>query len=276
MTRAAAVSERGTSRETNEDACCLRVANTARGALTMAVVCDGVGGLAHGEQASSYVVRQMTTWFEKNVLPAVLSAPIDDPLRGLDEAWDERLAQIHAHIRSCGEARGVEMGTTCTGIVAHLGRFLAVQIGDSRLYRLREGSCERITQDQTVASRMVEMGELAAEEEATHPGRHVILQAIGAGKSLQPRFTGGTYGPDDLFVLCTDGMHGCLGDDGVCGGLGSVCPPDEAQLKRACHDLVDHALKAGGTDNLTVACFCGDPLRSEEPQTVVVGGDARW
>lgn len=260
-------------RESNQDACCMRVANTNSGALSMAIVCDGVGGLAHGEVASSYVTKMMASWFSDG-LPGLLAVGDATLPKALDNAWDELLWQAHSQIMRYGARQHELMGTTFTGILAYRGEYMVAQVGDSRLYHLHDGVLERVTEDQTMAAELVALGELDATDVATHPSRHVIMQAVGVGNDLHPLFTAGRYEPRDLFVLCTDGVYGRLGDAGIGACVRQVDQSDGECLETLCRILVDCALAAGETDNLTVACFFGDPLLRMGTDTVVVGGTA--
>lgn len=271
----AAFTDKGLSRETNQDACCALVAQTLLGPLSMAAVCDGVGGLWRGELASSYAIRRFVGWF-KSELPHLTRFDENEFSAGrLDIAWDTLLGSVHESLCAYGKCAGKTSATTFTGVLACNGRYLVAQVGDSRLYiRNREGF-KQITQDQTPSS-WIAQGSLLDDREPSNAQSHLILQAIGAGESIRPCFTAGTYESRDLFVLCTDGAYGPLGNSGVQRCFQHASPQSKSSLDEACKLLVDEAIRLGATDNLSVSCFFGQSASSGDHGTLVIGGGEAW
>lgn len=255
MASVAVYSDRGTQRPVNQDACCLQVADTPFGEVVMAVVCDGVGGLALGELASATVVQAFAAWF-RDELPTVLSAAWE----GLDVArtlgvWEHVLEQTNSRLVSYGLHHGVRLGTTFTGVLACNGRYVVGQVGDSRLYVLDADGCRQVTQDQSLVADLVAHGELSAEDASHHPLKNVISQAVGAARELCPVFSQGAYGTDDVFVLCSDGMYRTGGPEKLRLSLPSLVPRTSASLQTACKQAASHVLRKGERDNLTMVCF---------------------
>ncbi len=271
----AALTDKGLSRETNQDACCVLVAQTLLGPLSMAAVCDGVGGLWRGELASSYVVQRFVGWF-KSELPHLIRFDENEFSVGLlDIAWDTLLGSAHESLCTYGKRVGKTSATTFTGVLACNGRYLVAQVGDSRLYiRNREGF-RQITQDQTPSSWMPQ-NVLLEDREQGNGQSHLILQAIGAGESIRPCFTAGTYDSHDLFVLCTDGAYRPLGSAGVQRCFQHANAQYKGSLNESCKLLVDEAIRLGATDNLSVSCFFGQSVHAGDHGTLVFGGDEAW
>ncbi len=274
MVGATAQSVQGAVRKKNQDACCVQVAQTPWGALSMAIVCDGVGGLSLGELASAHVIRRFATWFSHD-LPLVLNVRGQDfSVERLDVTWDELLHELHNELATMGGNEGVRMGTTFTGVLAFRGRYLACQVGDSRLYVVGEQGLQQITEDQTLVAKLLAEGSISAQEAAKHPEKNVILQAVGVGEELQPHFTVGSYAPQHTFLLCTDGVHGCLSNEDLHSCVVAY-DAQKASLESCCEELVRRALEAGSKDNVSAVCLRGDPLRALESQTLVVG-EGSW
>lgn len=271
----AALTDKGLSRQTNQDACCVLVAQTLLGPLSMAAVCDGVGGLWRGELASSYALQRFVGWF-KTELPHIIRFDEDEFSVGrLDIAWDTLLGSVHESLCAYGKSVGKASATTFTGVLACNGRYLAAQVGDSRLYiRNREGF-NQITQDQTPAS-WVPQGASTEDSDLDIAQSHLILQAIGAGEGIRPCFTAGTYESNDLFVLCTDGAYGPLGSVGVQRCFVHANPQIKSSLDEACTLLIDEAIRLGAADNLSVTCFFGHAAPTGDHGTLVIGGGEAW
>ena len=124
MAHAATCSHRGTRYRTNQDAACVLAADTCRGELAMAIVCDGVGGLASGELASATVTERFCRWFEHR-LPLFLQEDAyrdKDGLSGVEDEWRALLLRINADLVAYGKRHGCMLGTTFSGVFAAPGR----------------------------------------------------------------------------------------------------------------------------------------------------------
>jgi protein phosphatase len=151
------------------------------------------------------------------------------------------------------------MGSTATiaGLLADT-LYLA-QIGDSRGYLVRAGAARQITKDQSLVQRLVEAGEITAEEAEQSERRNIILQALGPDASVKIDLTYQQIRQGDILVLCSDGLSGQVRTDEI----GKVVV-EEPDLVAVCKRLIDMANEAGGPDNITVvaARFEGDGLEA--------------
>ena len=276
MIGAAAATDKGLVREQNQDSCCAMVAQSTYGTVGMGIVCDGVGGLAQGDAASTYVTECLATWFEQTIPTLMQSAGPSFGVAGLDVVWDTLLHNAHEELKARGREQGAPCGCTFTGVLVCGGAYLVAQVGDSRMYVVHDGTLERVTEDQTVAARLVREGELSAEEALASPAAHVVLQCIGAGRDVKPHFSQGSCNPRDLFVLCSDGVHGVLLDEELAD---VVCPAGAAvqqDLAATCEEALRLVRHRGAPDNATLVCLRADPLLSAAPPTLQVGDGAQW
>lgn len=267
-------SDVGSSKSVNQDAWCALVAQTDVGDVVLSVVADGVGGLASGELASSTVVHEFSDWFE-TAFPAYAASCLardgEISLTGVAEQWNQLLRRLNARISAWGREHGARLGTTFTGMLVCQGRYVIGQVGDCRLYRIRDGRADQLTQDQTLAARAVQEGTVTKEEALRMPQGSVLLQSVGTQTELRPEFTYGEAREGDLFVSCCDGFYRRLGDEGVRAAYASVDPRDEAALLAVTNRLIQQDIAQGEKDNLTAVCLAlvGD----EDPTTVVTLGD---
>jgi protein phosphatase len=144
------------------------------------------------------------------------------------------------------------MGTTCTALALRDDQAWLAHIGDSRAYLLRGRAIEQLTEDQTLVAKLVSDGMLTPEEAANSPIQNVILQALGTNPEIQPAISqqGMPLGAGDVLVLCSDGLSNMVPDAAIADLAGRL-PPHEA-----CRALIDAALAAGGSDNVSVGVFC--------------------
>lgn len=243
------LSHAGLVRDTNEDAVSY-VLDGERGAL--AIVADGMGGHSAGDVASRMAAETVERlYFE-------LGGP---PPAVLAEAFAAANRAIHEQSVRDPSCRG--MGTTCTALVLRDGAAYLAHIGDSRAYMWRDGGLKQISEDHSLVAELVRDGVLTASQAANSPQRHVILRALGPDPIAQPEIwaDGLPVQAGDLFVLCSDGLTDLVGEDAI-ADMVSRLPPREA-----CAALVQSALAAGGTDNVSVGVFAIEAIAPQPDDT---------
>ena len=211
------------------------------------VVADGMGGHEGGEVASALAVQAICT--------AYYADPNDDPTTALRQAITRANTAIHtaAQLRQAASTR--LMGTTVVCAIIKAGRLTVGHVGDSRAYRLRNGQLTRLTEDHdwvTAQMRTQGWGRAEAEERARQRGaRGVLLRALGTQALVEPDIMQLDWQTGDTLLLCSDGLHGLIGDQDIAAALTSQPAALAAQM------LVNAANAAGGHDNVT-ALVIGD------------------
>jgi protein phosphatase len=214
-------------------------ADASRGGMVLAV-CDGMGGEAGGEVASTCAVDAMFAALTR-CGPVVDSQTLG---RRIVDAMGHASAKIQEISASEPSLRG--MGTTATAVGVVDEHLVVAQVGDSRAYRLRAGKLERLTKDQTLVEMLVESGQLTPEQAESSDLGHVILQALGATKQVSPVLGTFDLAAGDVLLVCSDGLTAVLGDAIICDTLES-----SESCERACERLLELALQRGGPDNIT-------------------------
>jgi protein phosphatase len=243
---------KGCVRSTNQDNALVRV--LPMGALLG--VCDGMGGEKGGEIASAVTVQ--------TIEEAALAWPLGEPdhaARFLVEGL--RLASLRVNVlaqkRDPIDLTG--MGTTAS-IAAIVGdRMVYGQVGDSRIYLVRNRVLYQVTRDQSLAQLMVERGQLREEDVETFHMRNVILQAVGPHPSVDVDVRSVPIGCGDVILVCSDGLYGAIKAPRILETLLANPEPESA-----CRALVDAALEEEASDNVTcvVARVSSGPDRSAE------------
>jgi protein phosphatase len=211
------------------------------------VVADGMGGHDHGDVASATAVQQ--------ICAAYYSAPDDDPAAGLRAAIAQANAAIYAAAQANSRPGKRPMGTTVVCAVIHGAQLTLAHVGDSRAYRLRAGRLEQLTADHDWATEQMRAQGLSREEaqrQLQQRGRRgALLRAVGVQASTQPDLATYNWRPDDVLLLCTDGLHGLVSDDAI----GAILANRPAPL--AARELIAAANAAGGHDNSTALVVHG-------------------
>ena len=235
----AALTDIGRARTNNEDAVGFDEA------MGLAVLADGMGGYQGGEVASGMAVelvqKCVRAWTHD--LPAM---PQPRALRRvLQQAVDEANLAIYSASRSNTALRG--MGTTL--VVAAFGtqRVLVGHVGDSRCYRLRDGKIERLTKDHSVLQEQIDAGNLTPEQAAVSPHRNLVTRAVGVEARVGLELHEHSARPDDLFLLCSDGLTEMISDEHLFTLLSQ-----DITVEAKTTLLVAIANDNGGRDNVAV------------------------
>ena len=233
---AAAVSDRGRKRASNEDAFGYSIEHGAY------LVCDGMGGAAAGEIASSLAVDEVMRLLTDRPEGVPLQALIEQAIFAANEA---------IYSRSQANPKLSGMGTTLVALVVDDRSVRVLNIGDSRCYRMRAGHLEQISQDHSLVDEQVRMGRMTPAEALRSPLRNVITRALGTQSRATPDIFELEAEPGDLFLLCSDGLTRELPDARIESLMGAGLAPAERSLDALCKKLVNEANSAGGGDNIT-------------------------
>ncbi len=218
----------GKIREINEDS------YFTDASLGVWAVADGMGGHEFGERASQAIVE---------ALKSVGNAPsLDVQIENVRNSVLAANSMIYAE----GQAKGQRMGSTVVSLVVHDGEYAVMWAGDSRAYLYRDGTLMQVSRDHTQVQSLIDRGLLAPEDAAGHPMSHVLARAIGVLAQTDLDVVRDALKPDDLFLLCSDGLYGLVSDAEIAERL------DPSKLGGTAEDLVNLSLERGAPDNVTV------------------------
>jgi serine/threonine protein phosphatase PrpC len=234
----------GRKRQHNEDAFAVD------SELGLYVVADGMGGHAAGEVASQRAVEVVREQLAagRQVLEDLGKANNAEARAAaaalVETAIQKACAEVYRLAASDSTKRG--MGTTFVCLVMAGAKGIVGHVGDSRVYLVRGGQAHRLTEDHTLIAAQVKAGTLTREQAQASQFRNVITRAVGIQESVQVDTLMVDLLPKDLFVLCSDGLHGYLAED-------ELAPLTQAtELEALPRKLVGLANDRGGKDNVTV------------------------
>jgi serine/threonine protein phosphatase PrpC len=248
--KSAAVSHVGKIRSNNQD--------SGYAGSHLFVVADGMGGHAGGDVASALTVKHVTTIDRSFPTAEEAAEALHDGLLAANALLTET---VFDH----GELTG--MGTTVSGMLLVGTKVAIAHIGDSRIYRLRDGSLEQITSDHTFVQRLVDSGRITEEEAAVHPRRSVLMRVLGdvdATPEIDTLVVDTVAG--DRWLLCSDGLSSYVAAERIAAALSM-----ESDAQAAAEKLVKESLDQGAPDNVTVVVvdIDGSGSASHSPAAVV-------
>ena len=243
--RMACVTDPGMVREHNED--CIGSAPE----IGLAVLADGMGGSNAGEVASGMLVASLV-----GGLPQSWTA---DRLNGLDREQAKALshtllqaavkkanAAIHAKAQDNPDCEG--MGTTLVACLFHDDFLTVAHVGDSRLYRIRNDLIEQVTSDHSLLQEQLDSGMITRENAHLSKNKNFVTRAVGVDPDVEAEIHSYDVLPEDIFLLCSDGLHGMIDDEEIEMTVAAL----GANLDLAAQQLVGAANDAGGRDNVSV------------------------
>ncbi|MFK8067133.1 MAG: Stp1/IreP family PP2C-type Ser/Thr phosphatase [Gammaproteobacteria bacterium] len=214
------------------------------------IVADGMGGYAAGEVASAVAISTIVKHIQRR-LPNVESLEPDQENEFSHESLVAKAAIREANyevFRSAQDYSQFEgMGTTVVVLLLYDNRFTVAHVGDSRLYRLRDEKLEKITNDHSLIQELIDRGLYTKEEAEAKTPRNLVTRALGINESVNVDISEGSVLPDDLFLLCTDGLTDMVSDDEILLILNKYGD----NLNLTAQKLIDLANKRGGKDNIT-------------------------
>jgi serine/threonine protein phosphatase PrpC len=237
----------GRVRDRNEDAslvwqCLLAQQGEPPLAMGLFIIADGVGGYALGDQASALSVRLVAEHVIRHIcLPVLTDQEGSSERVPINEILEESVRVAHQAV----SRRMPEAGTTLTmALILGEGMYIA-HIGDSRAYIGEPGCLEPLTQDHSVAARLLEMGQATVEEAISQ--RNVLYKALGQGIEIEPDILYQDLERGQYLLLCCDGLWTKLEDQEIATTIEAASTPDIA-----CQNLVAWANENGGEDNISV------------------------
>jgi serine/threonine protein phosphatase PrpC len=238
---AAALSDAGCVRSNNEDSFAM---DPERG---LYVVCDGMGGRAAGEVASALACGTLLRAY-------AAQRATQPPAAALPAA----IAEANAAVWNAADETGQHgMGTTLVAAAIQDDRLVVGNVGDSRAYLLRDGTCTQVTADHSYVNELIRHGTISADAPLSPEVQRLksmITRAIGTAAHVQPDIYPLDLRPGDMVVLASDGLTRYLDAPAIAGHI------DTADLEASCAGLIDTAKKAGGVDNITTVL-----LRYDQP-----------
>lgn len=230
----------GRVRAENED--CI----VTRSELGLAVLADGMGGHQAGEVASRMAVDAIVEHLAQVKSAGRPTRKAADRSPDIAEAIQKANAAIYAAAQTRPDYNG--MGSTVVVAIFNGDRLCVGHVGDSRLYRLRGDKIEQLTKDHSVVQELVNRGLFTPEEARQSLAKNLVTRALGVDPTIQADTAAGNVQPDDLYLLCSDGLTDVVTDEQIA----EVLRRDSVDLDAAAGQLIDRANEQGGPDNVSV------------------------
>lgn len=236
MVEAFSVTDVGKKRQINQD--CISISVKPVGNLpNLFLLADGMGGHKAGDYASRFAID--TVKKEVNVSPQT------NPVHIFAEAIE--YANAHLYEKSQSDKNFSGMGTTLIAATCIENKLSVANIGDSRLYLIRQNKMVQVTKDHSYVAELVQQGGIGREEAKNHPKKNYITRAVGAFEKANADYFYVETKPGDVILICSDGLTNMLSDEEILSMI-----YQEEDLEFTCNKLVQAANEKGGFDNISV------------------------
>ncbi len=235
----------GCMRDNNEDAIAMDEA------LGLAVLADGMGGHRGGEMASAITVSTITETLKRKLKKISHGGMDDDSDYSIESvAVHDAIMQANQRVYSASQENQQYhgMGTTVVVTLFYDNRFTVAHVGDSRLYRLRDGELEQITRDHSLMQELIDRGFYTPEQARQSLNKNLVTRAIGIEDRVQIDIQEDVALVDDIYLLCSDGLSDMIEDNLT----QHILMKYSDNLQKAAAELIREANAHGGKDNVSV------------------------
>ena len=243
----AAETDRGNIKPTNQDSLLVQSISTAQGGITLAVLCDGMGGLQKGEDASSTLIHGFKVWAEKR-LSVLCERTLN--LQAIAQDWDVIVQRCNLRLKAYGAEQNLKLGTTVTALLLTNSGYLIMNVGDSRCYQITDRLLQ-LTKDQTVVQREVDNGIITQEQAENDRRRSILLQCVGASEVVVPEFFYGSVCLNAVYMLCSDGFRHVISPEEIFAALNPQTNLNEEGMHQNLRSLIDLNKQRGERDNIS-------------------------
>ena len=226
--------------------------------MALAVVSDGMGGHASGEVASRITVETIDQYYRDTARSGPNTWPMKLPNLEVERQRMAVAIQLaNSNIFETAQADGAKKGMGCTVDAMYFsqGRFYIGHVGDSRVYRIRGGQIQALTEDHSFLNDFLRMKEMSSDEGINLPHKNVVVRALGLNEQVHVDVIHDEFKVGDLFLLCSDGLSGMLTDPQM-----MEISTATNSLDNACNELIKAANDNGGNDNISAIL-----IRVEKP-----------
>ncbi len=248
-----AATDKGSYRKTNQDCVLTCKKEILNDEVSLAVLCDGMGGLKYGDVASKIAVESFEKWFD-DYFSQTIEFPTKEHL--LDE-WRRLIAEINTKIYDYAESVSTKAGTTLSAILLFRNQYVIGHVGDSRIYKIDREEISQLTEDHSLVAQEVRSGQLTPEQAKTDRRRHLLIRCLGVKKTVEPQFISGDIKKDDSYLLCSDGLWNKIDN--------TEMQEEVLNDKEAAENLIQDARSKNEKDNISVIIMIGEK-KQEMPQ----------
>lgn len=237
--------ERGSVRKENQDSILCRTGIIEGSLAALFVIADGMGGLFHGATVSHYITGQFAVWWEKD-FPQMLRAGYRES-GNIKELLEQEVWDVNQFLLQFRQKEACHAGSTLSALLLYQDRYYIVNLGDSRIYRLRKKKLERLTVDQSLVAQLAREKGITEKEAEQFAGKNVLTMCVGMFPVPQNYYAAGFVEAGDSFLLCSDGFYNPLGE--VC--IRTILEETQITSQEKVEKLIEMISPGKATDNIS-------------------------
>ena len=256
----ASATDTGCTKRENQDSYYTKQLSMEIGAVAFAVLCDGMGGLEHGNVASSTIVSAFREWGD-TILPTFSREDLEDCT--IRRQWSALVETQNFKLRAFGKANQCRLGSTVAALLLTSERYFILNIGDTRIYEITE-SIRQLTEDHTLIANEVRLGNIAPDQAANAPMQNILTRCVGVNRLAEPDFFFGETSPNAVYLLCSDGFRRRISEDEIQKSMKPRRHFDREAMNAEETRLVSLNRTRGERDDITVLSVSTEEDNEEE------------
>ena len=239
----------GIKRRMNQDSLAIFKADTDKGEVVFALVCDGMGGYQYGELASKTIIEAFEKWFKLQLPYSLYKELSTEQLR---MNWENIVRQCNKELISYGAKHGIELGSTLTAGLFIENHYYIIHVGDSRAYEITTEGVSQITEDQSLVAEELRKGLLSEEEAKKDKRNNILLECVGITPRVNILFYDGTIKERATYLFCSDGFWHETSDEEYIRYLSGNQFENNKMIRMQLNYLVEACKQRGEKDNISV------------------------
>lgn len=209
--------------------------------LHLYILADGMGGYAGGEIASKLATSAAAEYLKENFKN--IEYKKEEILELIENAMNYANKVVYEKSREVEELE--QMGTTLEICLIYMGRAYIGHVGDSRIYRIRQGIMRKLTTDHSYVQKLVKDGTITKEEAEHHPRKNMLMQALGCDETFEPDIMVKGFLENDIILICSDGLTNMVSETEIHNII-------KEDIETAAEKLIKKANESGGYDNISI------------------------
>ena len=251
-----ALCETGLVKKTNQDNILVKIGEENGNEFGLFIVADGMGGLSHGDSASSLIIDEFSKWWS-DWLPQILMQECNNISHKISKSLDSMILKTNSMIIDLGNLLNTKIGSTLSLLFLYKNSYIIKHVGDSRIY-IVNNKVDLLTEDHSWVHDQVKEARLTPEEAKSHPKRNVLTNCIGIYENVEWFDKSSFYSPNDSFILCSDGFHNYIEDNEILESISRYVDTLEISIDDVIKCFYETIKKRGAGDNVSIIIVCNN------------------
>ena len=255
-----ALCETGLVKKTNQDNILVKIGEENGNEFGLFIVADGMGGLSHGDSASSIIIDEFSKWWNDS-LPQILMQESNNMSVNISNSLDSMILKTNSMIIDLGNFLNTKIGSTLSLLFLYQDSYIIKHVGDSRIYIVNK-TVDLLTEDHSWVHDQVKEARLTPQEAKSHPKRNVLTNCIGIYENVEWFEKINRFSSNDSFILCSDGFHNYIEEKEILESISNYFDNSDISIDDIIKNFYETVKKRGAGDNVSIIIACNNKKKN--------------